>query len=200
MANKSNDDIAKQVLKVVKEKATKGLRKGITQSYVEELRDRIVTRSRLGIGVDPESGKGYRFPELSKPYIRRRKGAKSLKKRLASDARQRKRAKAESEKRGEKVKPNLSSKTTPAKSNITATGQLLNSLSVVKLKLKNAFGFKIVIGDRRGRDLFGNRSKIGNKKLTEYLAKQGRTFFGFTKAQRNQIAKEIRDFIIKGLK
>jgi len=77
---------------------------------------------------------------------------------------------------------------------------LLNSLTVVKLKIKNGFGFKITVGDRRGRGLYGEPATIGNKTLVQYLSAQGRNFMGFTKSQRRIISKEIRNFLIKNLK
>ena len=97
-------------------------------------------------------------------------------------------------------KPRLAGTTTPAKSNLTATGQLLKSLTVVKARISGGVQYFIRIGDRRGRGLFDSPKTIGNKKLVEYLAEQGRTFFGFTKSQKNQITKEIRQIIINFLR
>lgn len=192
-----DNKIKEEVKKVLNKKLNKALKQGITMQYVEELRDRIVTRTRVGIGIDPETGRGERLKKLSKKYVKQRKKSKAIKRRNQADKRERKRAKAE------KRDPKLSSKTTPGKSNLTATGQLLNSLTVIKLKLKDAWGFKISVPDNlRGRDFLGRPNKYGltNRTLVKYLADQGRTFLGFTKSQRNIIAKEIRNFIIKGLK
>ena len=196
----ANKPLKEQVIKVVSDKVNMSLRKGLTQDYVEELKDRIVKRTRVGIGVDLTTGKGERLKKLSDDYKRQRKRAKGIKVRNKIDKQRRARTRERSKEIGVQIQPNLSSKTTPSKSNLTATGQLLDSLTVIKLKLRNAFGFRITVGDRRGRDLFGRPSKIGNKKLVQYLAEQGRTFLGFTKSQRNIITKEIRNILIKGLK
>lgn len=196
-------DIKKELTKVLTNKLEKALRQGITMEYVEELKDRIVTRTRVGIGVDPETGRGERLKKLSPKYIQQRKGSKTIKRRNVIDTRRRKAAKEESERRGEKVKPNLTSLTTPGKSNLTATGQLLNSLTVIKLKIKDGWGFQIRVPESiRGRDFLGRANKRGltNRKLAEYVAEKGRAFMGFTKSQQNIIAKEIREFILKGLK
>lgn len=91
----------------------------------------------------------------------------------------------------------LSAKTTPAKSNVTATGQLVDSLTVVKAKLTGAVSYVFKIGDNRGRDLGGKSSKIGNKQLNKYVEGQGRKWLGLTKAQLNEIQREIRQFIRK---
>lgn len=203
MANKSNNDIAKEAIKLIKGNLDRSLRRGVTMRYVEDLRDRIVNRTRVGIGINPETGRGERLKKLSRKYVNRRKGSKTIQRRANVDIAERRRARAESKKRGYKVKPDLSSKTSPAKSNLTATGQLLDSLTVIKLKLKNAWGFRISVPDnRRGRDVFGQPNKQGltNRKLAQYVAEQGRAFMGFTKSQRNIIVKEITKFIIRGIK
>lgn len=199
---KPNDKIDDEVIKAVTSKMERALRRGITMQYVEELRDRIVKRTRVGIGVNPETGKGERLKKLSTKYIQQRKGSKTIKRRAAIDKKRRKAAREESKRTGEKVKPNLVAQTSPAKSNLTATGQLLNSLTVIKLKLKNAVGFRISVPDKtRGRDFRGRSSRgLTNRTLAGYVKEQGRNFFGFTKSQRNLIVKEIRNFILKGLK
>jgi hypothetical protein len=99
-----------------------------------------------------------------------------------------------------KYKRNLNSNTTPAKSNITATGQLINSLTVVKLKLNGAVSYIFKLGDRRGLDLSGNTSKIGNQKLNEFMEAKKRAWLGFTPAQLNEIRRDIRQIITKFLK
>lgn len=100
-------------------------------------------------------------------------------------------------KRLRKRSQNLSAETTPAKSNLTATGQLVNSLTVVKFKVGGAVSYIFKLGDNRGRDLRGKSSKIGNKQLNEYVELQKRKWLGFTKAQINEIKRDIRQFIIK---
>ena len=188
-----NDDIDKQIKDAVLSKVGKALARGVNQSYVEELKDRIVQRTRLGIGVDPESKRGVRFEKLNKDYIRRRKGVKKIKDRNKIDTGRRKKA------RGTGQPPQLASTTTPSKSNLTLSGQLLKALTVIKIKSKEGIGFKITVGDQRGKGAFGEAPTIGNKQLVKELEKKGRYFLDFTKAQRNEISKEIRQILRKFL-
>lgn len=207
-----NDKIKEEVIKIVTEKTKKGLAKGINQEYVETLRDRIVQRTRLGIGVDPETGVSKRLKPLAEITKRVRKNearvfsTKGGGKIVWTDGSEEEGISRKAKKaRKDSFKAffgnvRLSNKTTPSRSNLTATGQLLNSLTVIKLRIRNGRGFAITVGDRRGRDMFGNSSKIGNKRLVEIQEGLGRTFLGFTKSQRNVIAKEIRQFIVRALK
>jgi len=194
----SNDDtIDKQIRKSVEDKVKKAVNEGINLKYVEELKDRIVSRTQLGIGVDPETGVSIRLLKLSDSYKEQRQG----KARYYTGANGKIVRVGKNKTNSDYVKkPRLSKTTTPAKSNLTATGQLLKSLTVVKAKIQGGVAYFIRVGDKRGRGLFDSPSTIGNKKLVEYLAEQGRTFLGFTKSQKNQITKEIRQIIIKFLR
>ena len=197
MSYKNAKTIDKQIDKSVSNAVGQALKRGVTTQYIEELKDRIVDRTRLGIGVDPKTGNSMKLPKLSESYKEVRQG----------------KARYYTSKSGKKIrvgkdktnsdyvkKPKLAGTTTPAKSNLTATGQLLKSLTVVKIKLKSGVAYLIRVGDNRGRGLFDAPSTIGNKKLVEYLADQGRTFLGFTKSQKNVIRKEIRQIILKFLR
>lgn len=68
----------------------------------KELAQTVKTRTRKGFGVDQPGGRSKRLTKLSKPYKKERKGLQS---------------------RGK-----LSSETSPAKSNLTKTGELLDSI------------------------------------------------------------------------
>mgnify|MGYP006879697714 CR=1 FL=1 len=136
-----------------------------------KLKDRIVKRTKLGQGVDIQSRNTTRLDQLSTGYKKTRKTKQT----------------------------SLDRTTRPAKANNTATGQLLRSLTTVKVKLNTGVKWVIKLGDRRGRNLDGKSSRIGNKKLNEFLEKQGRSWFGFTKPQINKITQEIRQIIIKFL-
>ena len=167
------DAIKKQIAKVLGEKLDKAFTKIFDQAYSEKLKGRITKRTQLGIGLDrPKSDKGIRLPPLSSSYKSQRK-KKDFK---------------------------LSSTTTASKSNLTATGQLLKSLSLVKLKVSTGIKWVIVVGDRRGRDARGKPSKIGNKQLVKYLEDQGRIFLGFSRAQINEVQRELKEGLKKFLK
>ena len=194
----SNDDtIDKQIKKAVESKVRDAVNEGINLAYVDTLKDRIVKRTRLGVGVDPATGNSYKIPPLSENYKEVRQG----KARFYTDKAGNVHKVLKNSSNSDYVKkPRLAGTTTPAKSNLTATGQLLKSLTTVKLKFQGGVAYMIRVGDRRGRGLFDAPSTIGNKQLVKYLAAQGRSFFGFTKSQKNQITKEIRHMIIKFLK
>jgi hypothetical protein len=71
----SNDNtIDKQVKEALDKRVGGAIKKGITTEYIELLRDRIVKRTRLGIGVDPESGAGVKLEPLSDNYKEMRQG------------------------------------------------------------------------------------------------------------------------------
>jgi len=166
----SNDDtIDDQVKEILEGRLNEAISKELNLKYADVLKERIVKRTRLGVGID-ERGNSTRLKALTKNYKKTRKGSIGL-----------------------------SSSTTAAKSNLTATGQLLKSLTAVKIKLEDGVKFVITVGDNRGRNLQGGPSKVGNKKIVEYQEKQGRKFLGFTKPQLNQISREIRQIIIKFL-
>lgn len=198
MSYRNAKTIDKQLRASLNKAVGDAIRKGVNQKYVEDLRDRVVKRTQLGVGVDPQTGNSIKLPPLSQEYKDQRSGksrwytAKSGKKIKVTKAQ---------DKTGQFVKkPNLASTTTPAKSNVTATGQLLKALTVVKVKLTGGVAFFIRVGDQRGRGLFGYPANIGNKELVKILASKGRTFLGFTKSQKNQITREIRQIIIKYLR
>ena len=213
---------------------------GFDQQYVDELKDRIVNRTRLGIGINPVTGKSERLERLSENYKEVRRGDArwvtlpngKVVKIKSKDAPKKKPKKPEglsepdvpktkrrkksigsriikifskkkpkTKKKKSKVRrlTNLASTTTPSKSNVTATGQMLKALTTVKIKTENGVKFSIRLGDNRGRNLDGKTSAIGNREVNEYLEKQGRKWLGFTKPQLNQISREIRQIIIKFL-
>ena len=184
-------DIDKQILAAVKKKVGQALGDITSGKYPDGVKDRIVKRTRLGIGVDKD-GNAYKFPALSDNYKEVRQGKARF---FTINGKKIKIIKGDLVK-----KPRLHATTRPAKANNTATGQLLKSLTTVKLKIAGSIGWSIRVGDNRGRGLFGASSKIGNKELVGYLAAAGRRFMGITKAQRNEISRDIRHMIIKFLK
>ena len=197
MSYKNIDEFDKQAQEALTKKVRKALDQGIDGSYADSLKDKIVKRTQLGIGVDP-SGQAYKLPPLSDNYKEMRQG----KARWYTDksGRKVKVTKAEDSSGSFVKKPKIAGTTTPAKSNLTATGQLLKSLTTVKVRVEGAVSWIIRIGDNRGRGLFGYSSNIGNRELAKILAAKGRRFMGFTRSQQNEIAREIRQIIIKFLK
>ncbi len=198
MTYRNAKTIDKQITKSMNKAVGDAVRRGVNTEYVEELRDRVVERTQLGIGVDPETGNSVKLPPLSSNYKEMRQG----KARWYTDKNgKRVKVTKAQDKTGQFVKkPTLANTTTPAKSNLTATGQLLKALTVVKVRLQGGVAFFIRVKDQRGRGLFGYPASVGNKELVKLLAAKGRTFLGFTKSQKNQIRREIRQIIIKFLR
>lgn len=100
--------------------------------------DIIVKRTRLGYGVSNNFGKKEKFPKLSEQYIKRRLSDKKL-----------------------------AATTSPKKSNITDTGQLLNSIGIFKER-KGA----ISIGPQGTRD-----DGLSNSQLKIHLENRHNRYF-----------------------
>lgn len=99
-----------------------------------------------------------------------------------------------------RYKNNLSSKTRPGRSNATATGQMLDSLTVSGRR----GGFKIFLKPKRTRELSGSRSKIGNDEVAFWYEKNGRQFLALTREEKrkllDRVTKELNKDIEKELK
>lgn len=114
----------------------------------------IVKRSRLGFGVKENFGTRFKFPRLSDSYIQQRKRFKGL-----------------------------SFTTSPSKSNITRTGQLLLSMKVTTVK---AGQFTIEPTGKRRDD------PLTNTELAEILATKNRTFNRLSQLEYNQLVRFYR--------
>jgi hypothetical protein len=98
--------------------------------------------------------------------------------------------------------PFLYDKTTPSKSNLTLTGQLLNSMDV-KSDKPNAFTvfFK---ENRTPRWTYDGRPTKGdnatNSDIVSHQLKQGRDFFGFSDAELSFISSLMRQYFKESFK
>ena len=207
-----SNDIKDEVTKAIQLKVSKALARSVNLSYMDTLRDRIVNRTQLGTGINPETGTSQKLKKLADVTKLARKGEARIwstptggKIVVSANAQEKGIPNKVKKSRREAFKAmygnvRLSSKTTPSKSNLTATGQMLKSLTTVKIKLKDGVAFRIKFSDRRGRDMWGESSKATNSEIAKYNADKGRHFFGFTKSQKNEIIKDIRQMIINFLK
>lgn len=89
----------------------------------------------------------------------------------------------------------LSTLTTPKKSNLTASGQLLSSIQGNRQGTKIVFRFK----DQRTKTAFGG-SKITNSEVAGYVRKQGRPFFGLTKTEATALEKRVSNILKKAVR
>lgn len=116
----------------------------------------IVDRTRKGKGLNGD--KLQKLDRLSDSYIETRK----------------------------RYRKNLSKTTSPRKSNLTATGQMLRSLTFRSKNRKIELFFK----GRRRRELTGKGSGRRNVDVASF-ANLFRPFFGLTKRESNSIAKVL---------
>lgn len=124
----------------------------------------IVTRARLGKGVSNGKQKNFDKP-LTEKYIDFRK---KHSKRLAN-----------------------TTSANQKKSNATATGQMLESISS---KVNPGFILLFFKGKRKG-ELDGRTSKLSNDEVAEFFQKK-RPFFEITSADVNEIKRYIRSIIV----
>lgn len=115
--------------------------------------DIIVKRTRLGYGVKQNYGQKEKLKPLSKSYVEQRKKSK------------------------------LSAFTNPGRSNLTRTGQMLESMRVLTVQ----YG-KVVIGLSGAR----NDSRYTNAQIAEFNEDRGRVFNKVSKLEFSQILREYR--------
>lgn len=120
--------------------------------------DLIVKRTRLGYGVEKPFGSKFSLPSHSPKYIKFRKKFRQL-----------------------------SETTAPTKSNLTLTGQLLESMSLTDHAGSNTKGSLLIAptGQRSG-------GRLSNKKLAAILAEKGRTFNYISQLEYNQVMRFYR--------
>ena len=146
----------------VRKKIDAAAKATVTQKLGDSMAEAIKTRTRLGFGVDGD--RQVRLKALKRtqgstsPYIKRRARA-----------------------------PDLSSQTTPMRSNLTFTGQLLES---IKAKLEGLVIRLFLDGVRT--------DGLTNEELRGHVEK-ARPFFKFTKGEKNRFAREIKDLFMKSL-
>lgn len=114
----------------------------------------IVKRTRLGYGVRNNFGEKERLPQHSKRYIQVRKDS-----------------------------PHLSETTSPTKSNLTFTGELLESVRVIKAR-----DGKIVISP----DGVRSDGRLTNLKLARILESKNRVFNRISELEYQQILRFYR--------
>ena len=146
-----------------------GVKKAL-KAFEKEIPEQIRKRTRLGGGVevrDKKTGLGGRRTTLEK---------------LATSTKEYRSFYARS----------LHPQTSPSKSNLTATGQLLDSLEGRK---RPGDIIKVSAEGRRLRDLDGSSSVLSNKQVQEYVERAGRGFLGLTDDEVKKFRSEARNII-----
>lgn len=132
------------------------------------LAESIPEAIKIRTRLEGQDAKGKSLKSLSKPYIEYRSLA-----------------------------PDLSSDTTPETSNLTATGQLLDSI-----KGKNV-GSRVVIEPgkaKRKGELYGKKSTLTNKQVNAEVDKGGREFLALSPQERKEVEELAREIIAEELR
>lgn len=88
----------------------------------------------------------------------------------------------------------LDGNTSPNKSNLTATGQMLNALRGLYKNRSIQIDFST---ESRGPDFRGYRSRAKNSDIVGYQEKQGRRFFDLSDSELNGLRRKIANRIRK---
>lgn len=144
----------KDLFDKIKDTLNTTIRQDQMASLAQFTADLIVKRTLLGYGVDKQFAPKSKLNALSKKYVTFRTKFKTL-----------------------------SDKTTPKKSNLTLTGQMLASVSVIKVK-----NGSVQIGPTGKR----TDSKKTNLQIAQYNQEKGRTFNRVSDTEKNQVLREFR--------
>lgn len=153
----------------------KAIDRGISDAlsaFTKDVPKQVTTRSKLGGGVQKANKDGYggqriKFAPLSERY---------------KDVRRKYRSK-------------LSQDTSVSKSNLTATGQLLESL---KGRKKPGDVLEVFASGNRTKELDGSSSTLSNEQVLEKVEGK-RPFLGLTDAEVNKFQREARKIIQRKL-
>lgn len=115
----------------------------------------IKRRTRNGFGVSQPGANAERLKRLSQAYVSFRSNSRDL-----------------------------SSETTPGKSNLTFTGVLLNSLRVVKADSQKR---EVTVDASRRR----RRGGLTNEKVAEFVSEQGREFLNLSRREITQVTRSF---------
>jgi hypothetical protein len=161
----SNINVRKEFADVLKALTKKISSRPVMGRLAASAKTSIIKRTRLGRGVRL-SGQTFKLPPLSPAYVEYRR----------------------------KHRRRLSPSATVRRSNVHATGQLVEKSIRIRLR---GMGFVLFINKARGVDLDGKRSKIDNVKLNRILGRKGRRWFDLSKAEQNGLSREIRKILLR---
>ena len=185
MATVVQINIKKPLTDLVKKCTTEAITPARLNPIAQQLRAKVITRTRLGRGVNPSTKKQQRLKKLSQSYKDFRAG------KIAFFTKNRKVIPYVPD-----SPPPLDPTTSVAKSNLTATGQMLRA---VRASARARF-IRLTLKDSRGKDLSGKQSKIGNQELKDIVEAAGRTWFDITKDEANFIARLVRQNVLDCIK
>lgn len=97
----------------------------------------------------------------------------------------------------ERNRKRLSSKTSPSKSNLTATGQMLNALQATSTANKATVSVKKT---KRRAELTGGKSGLTNDEVRKYVEDNGREFLKLSPEEKDQLIKVATDIVKEHLR
>ena len=130
---------------------------------IQEIPEQIQRRTRLGAGIDP-SGKNKKLDPLSDSYVKKREALKK--------------------------KGDLFNATTPKKSNLTLTGQMLNAIIGIK---ESATRFVFTFNPQRD-------DGKSNLDIARWVQEKGRNFFRLSSSEVKQFERKIAKTINQAIK
>jgi len=153
MAIKSGVRSMEEIVSSLKAGINEATKPAVVKSLAEISIKIIVKRTRLGYGVDSFLGTKKKLNALSERYVERRRKSK------------------------------LSPLTSPKKSNLTFTGQMLDSVKILETKQKG-----IIIGPSGQR----SNSEQTNAEIMAYNEERGRVFLNLSDLEYAQVFREYR--------
>lgn len=179
----SNADKIRQVAVLVEKEAQKLLSTENTRKFAEFGADIIRKRTRLGYGVAQNGGSRFRLKPLADSYIQQRRGQVIFYKDKNGKVRR-------VPVRGNiRPRKKLSDKTTPGKSNLTFTAQMLDSIQGK------------VTGPGRGQiEPTGTRDDgESNQTIAQYAHENGRPFLFFSNNEIKQLEQFLNNILLDSL-
>lgn len=146
--------------------------------------ERIKTRTRLGRGVDKTGGESVPLKPLSQSYRDARRGKVAFFTDEDGVVHPYK----------PKSPPKLSPLTSPGRSNLTFSGQMLDALRVISVATGRA-----VLGWTSTRKREGGRALMTNEEIASFVSKE-RPFFNLSGPEISGLQRFIRERITKLLK
>lgn len=167
-----------EIAKKIEEKIEKAVDLSIDTTLAKETATQIKIRTRLGFGIDT-NGNQIKLAPLSDSYKAQRRGEIAF----WTDKFGRVRSYIPDE------KPRLHGHTTPAKSNLTNTGEMLDSIDGYASDGK----MFIKLNGRR-------EDGYTNEEIASFVEEQDRVFMGLTNSEKNALARKIKNRVLSNLK
>jgi len=156
-------------LKLIKKSLDKIFAQSNMAKWMQETADDIKKRTKLGYGVEKDMASREKFDNLSDHYVKFRK---------------------------ENPYNELDGSTSPGKSNLTYSGQMLNALRGAS---KSAYQGDIYLDNKRRR-LEGDSKSFTNNELAVWNAEKGRNFLAISDLEYKRLVQKIEKELTKEIR